>query len=746
MAQSFACVQGHTWQLEASPASETVGEIKCPVCGSVGETVVQGASDTFADDLPPPPSDAPKAAPATTLDPYKTAVGKTPSRAGIAIPKILGYEIVRPLGRGGMGVVYEARQIALNRTVAIKTILAAQADDRMLARFHREAEAVAQLNHPNIAQIHEVGDMGAVPFFAMEFVEGGSLADHLRRNSMSMTEVAELVKSLAEAIHFAHENHVIHRDLKPDNVLMTSEGTPKLTDFGLAKRMDHDTGQTRSGAVLGTPSYMAPEQAAGEIDKFGPQTDVYGLGAVLYELLTGRPPFRAQTPIETVRQVIDEEPVTVRVLESKVPRDLETICLKCLEKEPNRRYETAKQLAEELQRFLHHEPIQARPISAVQRTARWCRRKPVVAAMSLVSAASILIAACALIFGYVNAIRENKETRLAQQQAVASFLDSLDTISEFYVTLGSGEDWATSRRELSPLRKQLLAKAQTHYKRLTDREGYLSQLAAEGGSNDQALEKLGDAWNYYGRVSLELSNIKTAHGAFREAIKLRGKLADNQPAQVEHQRKLANSHMNLGVADVKQGEIDRAWIEFSDAQNARKQLLKDKPNVFVQRDLAMGFYNWGNLAFELERFDEAQNKVETAAKQFKLLADNDPHQPRHAYRLAACYRSLADIQEDLANAFDFYEKARLILNTLPDDHTQLTGQEPTEEEWIEYQAELAVILLNLGHLYREADDQEAAGQNLRRAEQILLELVDRAPSVVDYQRNLETVRKLLKSL
>src|SRR5262249_4253650 len=253
------------------------------------------------------------------------------------LPRIDGYNVESVLGYGGMGVVYRARHLKLKRTVALKMLLSgAYASRQELARFVREAEAVAGLEHPHIVQVHDVGDLKGRPFFTMELIEGGSLAQALAGAPQAATHSAQVITTLAVAVEFAHRHGVVHRDLKPANILLTAEGTPKIADFGLARHLDAGPELTRSGVRVGTPSYMAPEQALGKSGMIGPAVDVYALGAILYEMLTGRPPFRAETAVETERQVLAEEPVPPARLNSKVPRDLETICLKCLNKDPER--------------------------------------------------------------------------------------------------------------------------------------------------------------------------------------------------------------------------------------------------------------------------------------------------------------------------------------------------------------------------------------------------------------------------
>jgi serine/threonine-protein kinase len=308
------------------------------------------------------------------------------------------YELFAEVARGGMGVVYKARQVSLNRIVAVKMILAGRlAGDDDVRRFRAEAEAAANLRHPNIVAIHEVGAFRGQHYFSMDFVEGRSLAQIVRESPLSAARAAAYVRIVAEAIHHAHTQGILHRDLKPSNVLVDVDDQPRITDFGLAKRFAAGSETTFSGAVVGTASYMPPEQAAGQGAEVGPASDVYSLGAMLYELVTGRPPFRAETPLETLRQVRDCLPASPRALNPKLPQDLETICLKCLAKEPRQRYATARELAEELRRFVAGEPIHARPVGPVTRLARWATRHPIPAGLLGTGLVLLLIVTAAAI-------------------------------------------------------------------------------------------------------------------------------------------------------------------------------------------------------------------------------------------------------------------------------------------------------------------------------------------------------------
>jgi serine/threonine protein kinase/Tfp pilus assembly protein PilF len=307
------------------------------------------------------------------------------AKAGERVPpqwtKILAdfgdYELLEEIGRGGQGVVYRARQKSLNRTVALKVIgLGHWATESHLKRFRREAEAAASLEHPGIVPIHEVGERDGSCYFSMKFVEGGQLDEVVQHTPMSIRKAAELIAKVARTVHYAHEHGILHRDIKPGNILLDGSGEPHLTDFGLARLVETESTVTRTKEVLGTPSYMAPEQAVGETGKLTSATDVYGLGAVLYQLLTGQPPFAGGTTYETIRLLLDKEPRPPRLLNPKVDRDLSTICLKCLEKDPEQRYSTALALAEDLERWLKHEPIQAKPSGFVTHTRKWVRRNP----------------------------------------------------------------------------------------------------------------------------------------------------------------------------------------------------------------------------------------------------------------------------------------------------------------------------------------------------------------------------------
>jgi tetratricopeptide (TPR) repeat protein len=343
--------------------------------------------------------------------------GPTSSGDGVVAP---GYEILQELGRGGMGVVYKARHLALNRTVALKMILAGEhAGSQEKARFQVEAEAIARLNHPHFVRIFEVGEADGRPFFALELAEGGSLTRRLAGTPQQPLEAARLVEALSGAMAQAHSLGIVHRDLKPGNVLFDDAGAPRITDFGLARDLGGKrpgaADLTGTGAILGTPSYMAPEQAQGKKD-IGPAADVYALGAILYECLTGRPPFLAPTVFDTLLQVVESEPAPPRALQPAVPRDLETICLKCLQKLPARRYADAGALADDLGRFLRNEPIRARPAGALYRLGKFVQRNKGPVAGAAASLVAVLLGIVGVALAVLDARQKHEQTRLARAE------------------------------------------------------------------------------------------------------------------------------------------------------------------------------------------------------------------------------------------------------------------------------------------------------------------------------------------
>jgi formylglycine-generating enzyme required for sulfatase activity len=413
-----------------------------------------------ADRVPPPaaPNDTP---PKITRNTGAISTHLVPGECH-EYPEVPGYEILGILGHGGMGVVYRARQIQASRLVALKMIRAVEhASPTERLRFQIETEAVARLQHPHIVQLYEAGEVRGQPFFSLEFCDGGRLTEQLKKQRPSPREAAGLIETLARAMHYAHLRGVVHRDLKPGNVLLAgAERVAKITDFGLAKRIDAEARDvSQSGAIMGTASYMAPEQAAGKVRDTGPAADVYALGALLYECLTGRPPFDGPQQVVLV-SVLNDEPMPPSRLGAKVPADLETICLKCLSKEPARRYASAEELANDLRRFQADEPIRARPVGAVERTWKWARRRPALAALlgvvllALVSLAVLSGNLIVLSGNLVAARNDADEKRKAAEQEA----DKARKARDFLVSIFELSDARTQTGTLTP--RQILDDAE----------------------------------------------------------------------------------------------------------------------------------------------------------------------------------------------------------------------------------------------------------------------------------------------
>jgi tetratricopeptide (TPR) repeat protein len=596
---------------------------------------------------------------------------------------ISNYEVRGVLGRGGMGVVYKAWQKALNRMVALKMILASEhAGADHLERFRKEAEAAAQLQHPNIAQIHEVGEADGHPFMALEYVEGGTLADKLDGTPQPYRQAAQLVETLARAMQHAHERGIVHRDLKPANVLLMAAkdsdatangyGVPKITDFGLAKRLDVDTNQTQSGAILGTPSYMAPEQATGNVRAIGPGTDVYALGAILYDLLTGRPPFKSATLLDTLEQVKSVEPVPPARLEPKVPRDLETICLKCLRKEPDKRYTSAKALADDLRHFLNGEPIAARPTPAWERAWKWSRRRPAAAALLVVS----VLAGLGLLIGSwgysatMHAAAE-REARL-RRQAEDNFRHALDAVDEMLTEVGAVD--LADVPQMEEVRAKLLHRAQD-----------LFQKFPPDQSTDPTFRRVvARAHGRLGDIQALLENRDEALAAYDQAISLGEELLVESPDDAAVRRELGRDYNNLGVLLKNAVRLREAKETLDKSLALRVELVKEFSQEADQQDYAASRYNLGAV---LARMPGKQVDAEQA------------------------YKETLAIQEKLAKQF-------------PDV--------------TEYRRAWARTLNNLGKLLGPTKRREEAAGYVQRAVDIQRELVKHSPNVPAYRRELAT--------
>ncbi|MBM3998018.1 MAG: tetratricopeptide repeat protein [Planctomycetes bacterium] len=440
-------------------------------------------------------------------------------------PIVAGFELLEELGRGGMGVVYKARQTALDRIVAVKVLRGADwSSPERESAFLDEARALARLHHPRIVSIFEVGRHASGPFMAMEFVDGNSLARRLAGAPMPPRDAASLAVRIAEGVEHAHAQGIVHRDLNPSNVLVTAAGEPKVADFGLVKWFTRDAMSTESGLVVGTPSYMSPEQAAGRRD-VGPATDVYGLGAILYELLTGRPPFRGASPLLTIDQVRDLAPVAPTRLQPNVPRDLENICLQCLGKEPRQRYAGVGALREDLQRFLDGRSVSARPVGRLVRAWRWARRNPVVASLAAAVVAAILLGFSGTLWQLNRANRHLASAQDAQRSFERNYRRASELV-ELLTTISSSD--LARVREANPVRKRLLAEAESYYRLFLTEEH-----AGPQTWRDLALTllRLGD-------VEREMGSEDAALRCYQEALDL-----ERQAFAADPTEKLARAHV-----------------------------------------------------------------------------------------------------------------------------------------------------------------------------------------------------------
>jgi tetratricopeptide (TPR) repeat protein len=534
------------------------------------------------------------------LDPLLTPLRRLGQESlppvGDELPTFGAYELLGEIGRGGMGVVYKARQKSLNRLVAIKMIRAgAFASDAEVRRFRNEAEAAATLDHPHIVPIHEVGEWRAgnvsppIHYFSMKLMEAGSLAQNLDRFRTDLRSAARLVVALARAVHHAHQRGILHRDLKPSNILLDAAGQPHITDFGLARRTEGELSLTETGAIVGTPTYMAPEQALGKKGAITTATDVYGLGTILYALLTGRPPFLGDTPLETLAQVKEREPQTPSGVNRLVDRDLETICLKCLDKDAGRRYSSAEALAEDLENWLAGKPIKARPISRGTRLWRWCRRNPLVAGLTVAVIALVLLAVAGLTTSTLLLWQEKEQTKsaLAQAQTEREAAEEQRRIAQNRATEADMQrrraeshfgSILTGVRQFPDLLRRKkwsdLPYSEELREAIAERVRFHEELfLAEPTPNTlpiiievaEAFENLGDYYGTHGDSARALA-------AFRKSIRILDQL-ENQPsppwrsmAQCLH---IAAQHrLFLGQRDEAAGDFQRAvqWYQHAYAQ------------------------------------------------------------------------------------------------------------------------------------------------------------------------------------
>lgn len=646
----------------AKPYLETLAPLTTP-----GVSSRPRASDltsnlmTLSGVIPPPRSPDER----DTLTQNGTAAAVDPN-VRVEIP---GYEIEAQLGHGGMGMVFRAKQMRLNRTVAIKMVHGgAFASSEARVRFLSEAESIAKLHHPHIVQVYEFGQHEGYPYFTLEYLEGGTLDRLLVGKPLKARRAAAMVERLARGTQHAHERGIVHRDLKPSNVLLDADGNPKISDFGLAKHTDSGDGMTRTGSILGTPSYMAPEQARGDVHEVGPHSDVYALGAILYECLTGRPPFRGTTTIETINKVLNKEPAAPRKLVPSLPRDIETLCLKCLQKNPGQRYASAAALADDLQRFIDGDAIKARPIGRIERTVRWAKRHPSLAAL----AAVVGFATLALVAGSwwynlklqgalttaearrkdaeeqkAEADRQKSEAERQRHLVGANMQRRLDVLDDLLVKI----DGRLAQKEgMLGVRLEFLVE----FRKISD------QLLAEQGDDPAVRRQVARVYRTLGDLCLEYNEAREGEAAYATAVRLQHGLAAEFPENLDYQADYAATCLNRGILLWIAGQYERARASGQAAVDAIDLLVSRAANNLDYRQKAARYrFHLANFQEDLGAVAAARTTYEAAlARQEQLAVEFPGSATIHADR-ADTLTALGLFHEaaDKAAARTFLERA-----------------------------------------------------------------------------------------
>jgi serine/threonine protein kinase len=672
---------------------------------------------------------------------------------GTSVQYFGDYELQKELGRGGMGVVYKAKQVSLNRPVALKMIKAGVlADEDELRRFLNEAEAVALLDHAGIVPVYEVGEHDGQRYFSMKLVEGGNLTTQLAAMKANPRAAATLLAETAEAVHHAHMRGILHRDLKPANILIDAEGHPHVTDFGLAKRVESDIEITQSGAILGTPAYMSPEQATARRGSITTATDVYGLGAVLYAVLTGKAPFGGGSVVETLDAVRNRPPEYPRKFNPNTPRDLETICLKCLEKDPRRRYASAHELAADLRNWLDSRPITARRVGTTERAWLWCKRRPALAAMSAATILAVFGGTSGMVAVQAKAnsdllasnrlldkanieltssngkldqtnrelISSNIALDLQRARAERHEKEAIDAVKKFRDAIVDNPE-LRNNAALGSLRKTLLKEPLAFFRSLR------SGLQEDGDTRPQSLVRLANAMHEYAHLSQEIGDARDALKSHEESLAVWKKLAADEPTVPDRQYNLSLIQFCRGTLMNATGRAAESRAEYEAARAIQSKLVESHPDdANYQEALALTHGSIGNLLKAAGRRDEALGSLESARTIFQALADAHLAVARYRGDLAKVQNSVATLlrnPSDPEPALKVYEAARANFQALV-------------EAGGDYRWDLAITLTAVGSLLREAGRLDEALKRYEAARPIHKALVEANPSATLYQESM----------